>query len=91
VLPLCWLRSHRRDVLEHNQKCKVCGQSDRIDFHVPDETWNAIVPLRYRNRVVCLKCFDCFACAIGYDYKSDIDYMCFAGDECAFGLKITRP
>jgi len=36
ILPLRWFRSHMRDVIARNQKCKVCGQSDMFEFHVPD-------------------------------------------------------
>lgn len=25
ILPLRWFRSHMRDVIARNQKCKVCG------------------------------------------------------------------
>lgn len=87
VLPLRWLNSYRRDILEHNQKCKVCGQSDHFDFHVSDDIWEAVVPVRYRTRVVCLKCFDRFARLAGIDYGPYVDYLCFAGDQWSFELE----
>jgi hypothetical protein len=40
------------------QTCKACGVPDKFNFQVPDEIWNAVVPRKLRNCVVCLGCFD---------------------------------
>ena len=37
--------------------CKVCYQVNAIGFSVPDETWIAVVPPEFRNRILCLTCF----------------------------------
>ena len=29
------------------QRCKVCGKRDKMNFHISDEVWEAIVPLPY--------------------------------------------
>ncbi len=87
ILPLRWFRSHMRDVIARNQKCKVCGQSDMFEFHVPNDIWTAVVPARYRTRVVCLKCFDRLALLADIDYGPHVDYLCFAGDQWSFELE----
>jgi len=66
------------------QKCKVCGCADKFDFHVPDAMWNQIVPLRFRNKVVCLSCFDKFAFENQIDYAASLDVLYFAGDRAIF-------
>jgi len=66
------------------QTCKVCGAADKFDFHVPDDLWAAIVPPPYRNRVVCLYCFDEFAAERGVDYSRAVAELCFAGRKASF-------
>ena len=70
------------------QTCKACGRRDKFDFHVPDEVWEAVVPLRLRNRVVCLACFDGFACRKGINYASHLQALCFAGDRASFSFEV---
>lgn len=66
------------------QTCKVCHRPDKFDFHVPDPIWQAVVPEPYRNRVVCLGCFDDFAAQRGVEYASHIHTLYFAGDRATF-------
>ncbi len=66
------------------QKCKVCGCSDKFDFHVPDAIWEKVVPPRYRNKVVCLGCFDKFAFEKQVDYSDSLEVLYFAGDRAVF-------
>lgn len=66
------------------QKCKVCGCPDKFDFHVPDETWESVVPPRYRNKVVCLACFDKFAFEKQIDYSDSVEVLYFAGERAVF-------
>jgi hypothetical protein len=66
------------------QKCKVCGCSDKFDFHVVDAVWRKVVPTRYRNKVVCLACFDEFACRRRVDYAEHLEALYFAGDRAMF-------
>jgi len=67
---------------KQRQTCKVCGRPDKFDFHVPDAVWEAIVPEEYRNKVVCLNCFDDFAAAKGIkDYQHHIRLLYFAGEQ----------
>lgn len=47
------------------QFCKVCGQTQEVDFVVSDTTWGAVVPCRWGGRVVCLGCFEEFAARQG--------------------------
>jgi hypothetical protein len=51
---------------------------------VPDEIWNGVVPLEYRQRVVCLDCFDSFASEKQIDYSDSIEVLYFAGDKATF-------
>lgn len=78
ILPFRYLRQHFRDCRQQQQVCKVCGQADGWNFNVPDEVWTAVVPKRWQDHVVCLKCFDDFAASAGIDYRDNIE-LCFAG------------
>ena len=79
------------------QTCKVCGRPDKFDFHVPDDVWQAVVPLEFRNRVVCLACFDDFAEARQVNYATCLaPSLWFAGDAATFEFRVsvavpTRP
>ncbi len=72
------------------QTCKVCGAPDKFNFHVPDEIWAAIVPAPYRERVVCLYCFDEFAAERGVNYASAVTELWFAGSKAVLGLLTTK-
>ena len=41
--------------------CKACWEINRIGFSVPDEIWNAAVPVKLRDSILCLNCFTRFA------------------------------
>ena len=43
--------------------CAVCGFLENCDFKVMDDVWKTIVPIEYRNQIVCVKCFEAFASA----------------------------
>jgi len=43
--------------------CAVCGFLENCDFKVMDDAWKTIVPIEYRNQIVCVKCFEDFASA----------------------------
>ena len=43
-----------RSAEPQQQTCKVCGQADKFNFHVPDKVWKTVVPPPYCERVVCL-------------------------------------
>jgi hypothetical protein len=66
------------------QTCKVCGHRDKFNFHVPDEIWAAVVPPIFRQRAVCLACFDDFACVEGVEYARCPDSLYFNGDQAVF-------
>jgi hypothetical protein len=66
------------------QTCKVCGRPDKFDFYLPDELWAAVVPVEYRDRVVCLYCFDEFAAAAGQEYAASLQKLYFAGIAAVF-------
>lgn len=66
------------------QTCKVCLRPDKFDFHVPNEVWAAVIPPEFRNRVVCLACFDDFAYGAGVSYAPMITTIFFAGDAASF-------
>ena len=67
------------------QRCKVCGKRDKFDFSVSDEVWELVVPEPYRNRVVCLGCFDAFASQKGVRYAHALaKEIYFAGDGASF-------
>ena len=66
----------------------MCGQPDKFDFHVSDETWLAVVPKEFQNLVVCLYCFDEEAAAKGITFAADIRDLCFAGRSASFEFSI---
>ncbi len=71
------------------QRCKVCEKRDKFDFHVADEVWAQVVPEPYRNRVVCLGCFDAFASQKGVRFAGAmLNGMTFAGDAAHLALQI---
>ena len=90
VLPLRFLRAHWQDCRRQHQKCKVCGQADGLNFHVPDSVWEKVVPSRWRNRVVCLRCFDTFARRREVDYSTSLQSLYFVGEQATFELQVVR-
>lgn len=90
ILPFRFLKVHWSDCRQLRQKCKVCGQADGFSFHVPDEVWKTVVPERWQDRVVCLRCFDAFAKQKEVDYSTSLQVLCFAGDKETFELRIVR-
>ena len=90
VLPFRFLRAHGRDCVARKQKCKVCGQTDGIDFKVRDDIWTLVVPKRWQNRVVCLRCFDQFAYKKGVDYVPFLTSLCFSGTQASFELSVVN-
>ena len=75
------LRLLRRVVYAVNpwrrQTCKDCWRAGGLDFHVPDEVWQAVVP--GRTTVLCLDCFDRRAEAARVDYSPTIRLL---GRQC---------
>lgn len=90
LLPLRWLRRHFKDCRHQRQKCKVCGHADGLNFHVPDVAWKDVVPNRWQNRVVCLRCFDEFAMQKGIDYIPLLQAVYFVGEYRSFELVAVR-
>jgi hypothetical protein len=88
VLPFRFLLVHGRDCVAQKQKCKVCGQADGLNFKVRDDIWALVVPKRWQNRVVCLRCFDQFAYEKGIDYTPFLTNLCFAGTQASFELSL---
>lgn len=78
------LISVHNSAARQRQICKVCGRPDKFDFRVSDEVWAAVIPEVYRNRVVCLCCFDDFAAARGFNYADALRELWFAGDKAVF-------
>ena len=71
------------------QTCKVCGRADKFDFSVPDDVWASVVPGEFRERVVCLACFDEFARQARVDYAPYLGSLYFAGDRAVFTFEVT--
>jgi hypothetical protein len=72
-----------------HQRCKRCLTADGFDFHVPDEVWAAVVPMRLRNHVLCLACFDALASVGGVGYAPHVTAVYFSGAAGAFEFKVT--
>ena len=71
------------------QWCSACRCEEKFNFHVPDEVWQKVVPEDYRNRVVCLACFDEFARRNNVDYSDSISELYFAGDKATVKFEAT--
>ena len=72
------------------QTCKMCGQPDKFDFHVPDELWRSIIPTEFQTLVVCLYCFDEEAAAKGIDFATALTELWFAGRSVSLNLRVNR-
>ena len=81
---LSWTERHYAG----RQTCKVCGQPDKLNFHVSNRIWTAVVPRRFRKTVVCLRCFDDFAHQAQLDYAQHMEALCFAGDQATLELSV---
>jgi len=66
--------------------CQHCLTTDFFDFYVPDPVWEAIVPEKYRNGVLCLTCFDELAARKGINYT--LDFLYFAGVQMSFIFQV---
>lgn len=84
ILPFRWFKIHVRNWVTLQQRCKVCGNRDKFDFHVSNEVWKAVVPEKYQNRVVCLACFDDFVEKKRIDKAIQLELICFAGRRIRF-------
>jgi hypothetical protein len=67
----------------------MCERPDKLNFHVPDDIWQRVVP-RAINGPVCLFCFDALAEARGVDYARSVGEIWFAGDKAVFELHAKR-
>jgi hypothetical protein len=65
------------------QHCSVCSCEEKFNFHVPDDLWEKVVPEAYRQKVVCLSCFDSFARDRDVNYANAIGDLYFAGDKAS--------
>lgn len=61
---------------------------DKFNFHVPDEIWDAVVPYQFKNRVVCLSCFDRLAADKCISYADTLKLLYFAGDKAVLELAV---
>lgn len=59
-----------------------------FNFHVPDNIWASVVPKEFRDKVVCLRCFDKFAFENKINHAKYLDKMYFVGDKAIMELKI---
>lgn len=61
-----WTKTRRL----RREVCKRCFRENPVGFRVPDEVWAAAVPERYRDKVLCIFCFDDFATRRGVDWST---------------------
>lgn len=76
--------------------CKRCGRESPVGFDVPDEIWEKAVPPQYRDRVLCIHCFDELATRAGVDWTDAIKFWPASGMRAlkdglvAYGLVLNR-
>ena len=87
LAPSAAFPSARARMIPH---CKACGRPDKFDFYVPDEVWRAALPPHLHNRVVCLYCFDEFACQAGVEYGPTVHALYFAGEAATLIFKTEK-
>jgi len=80
VMTIRFFKARWRAFKEQKQTCKVCGQVQELEFYVPDEIWESVVPKKFAQTAMCLRCFDRFAKEAGVDYVDYIYSLEFAGD-----------
>ena len=54
--------------------CCACNHSSPVGFSVTDEIWEASVPVRFRDAVLCIGCFTRFADEAGVQWDRDIKF-----------------
>src|SRR5690606_36929680 len=59
--------------------CKRCWRFNPVGFSVPDEVWNRVVPEEFRNRVLCIMCFDYFATEHGVEWAQCVELYPVSG------------
>jgi hypothetical protein len=87
VLPVRWYALHIRAWHTLKSRRKRCGRADGLDFAVDDATWAAVVPERYRARVLCFACFDALAARGGVEYADVLERLWFAGEAASFEFR----
>lgn len=88
ILPIRWYRIHISNWREQRQQCKLCGAADGLNFTVPDEVWNEVVPPPLRKRVICMACFDRCAKQKEVDWATSLQELWFAGDKTVLKLRV---
>lgn len=53
--------------------CCCCNRPSPVGFWVPDEIWNASVPLRFKA-ILCIACFARFADEAGIEWDREIKF-----------------
>lgn len=56
--------------LTGREVCKRCGRENPLGFSVPDEVWERAVPEEYRNKTLCIMCFDNLATYAGVNWAA---------------------
>lgn len=53
---------------DRREVCKCCNRPNAVGFKVPDHIWEAAVNPEYRDKVLCLQCFDVMATLNGVNW-----------------------
>lgn len=61
------------------ETCKRCWRANPLGFNVPDEVWAAAVPESFRNKVLCIMCFDEFATERGVVWDHEVVFHPVSG------------
>lgn len=43
-----------------HERCRFCDRVSPIDFSVPDNVWEAVVPTMFQSETLCVLCFAYF-------------------------------
>lgn len=56
-------------------ECEICHRPINIPFHVPDDVWNEVIPIKLRDKHVCLSCFITKANTFLIEWEKDIEFF----------------
>ena len=68
----------------------MCGQPQKLEFHVPDDLWLQVIDPPFQTLAVCLYCFDESAAAKGIPFAAADSELWFAGRQTILQLEIAR-
>lgn len=62
------------------ETCKRCGRENPLGFNIPDDIWKAAISPQWRDKTLCILCFDELATYAGVKWdESKIEFYPVSG------------